>query len=202
MRETEDQKARTDDAADPASTAELVIRARHGDQQAFDSLFARHYPALRRWASGRLPLRARELADTDDLVQEALLQTFRRLGELEARGAGSLYAYLRRAVLNKIRDHIRSGKRRPDHTGLQDVEAGEELSPLEQAIGREALERYERALARLRPVEQEAVIGRVELGFTYEELAQSMGSPSSEAARKAAHRALVRLAEEMEHDAP
>ena len=51
---------------------------------------------------------------------------------------------------------------------------------------------------RLKPEQQNAVIGRVELGYTYEELAEALDKPSAEAARKAAQRALVRLAEEME----
>ena len=35
------------------------------------------------------------------------------------------------------------------------------------------------------------------MGYTYQELADVLGKPSSEAARKAAERALIRLAEEM-----
>lgn len=198
MRETDDPGNGTH--GDLASTADLVARARLGDQRAFEHLFARHYSALRRWASGRLPARARDLADTDDLVQDALHETFKRIGALEIRGVGSLHAYLRKAILNRVRDHVRTASRRPDRTGLDAVEAIGDQSPLEQVVGREALARYERALARLRPAEQEAIIGRIELGFTYKELAESMGSPSSEAARKAAQRALVRLVEEMERD--
>ena len=70
-------------------------------------------------------------------------------------------------------------------------------SPLEQAIGREAVEAYEKALERLKPEEREAIIARVELGYSYEELAVTLDKPSAEAARKTAQRALVRLAEEM-----
>jgi RNA polymerase sigma-70 factor (ECF subfamily) len=70
-------------------------------------------------------------------------------------------------------------------------------SPLEQAIGREAVERYEEALARLKAEEREAIIARVEMGYTYEELAEALDKPTPDAARKAAQRALVRLAEEM-----
>jgi RNA polymerase sigma-70 factor (ECF subfamily) len=65
------------------------------------------------------------------------------------------------------------------------------------AIGREDVDRYERALAALTPGEREAVIGRVEMGYTYQELAAALGKPTSEAARKAAERALIRLAEEL-----
>ena len=76
-----------------------------------------------------------------------------------------------------------------------DVESGE--SPLEQAIGREAVEVYEQALGRLKADEREAIIGRVELGYSYDELAVMLDKPTGDAARKAAERALVRLAEEM-----
>lgn len=62
------------------------------------------------------------------------------------------------------------------------------------------VERYERALARLKPDDQDAIVARVEMGYTYEELAEWLGKPSPDAARKAAQRALVRLAQEMERD--
>jgi len=40
------------------------------------------------------------------------------------------------------------------------------------------------------------------MGYTYVELAEMLGRPSSEAARKAAQRALVRVAEEMQRGKP
>jgi RNA polymerase sigma-70 factor, ECF subfamily len=184
-------------AEDPESTFHLIARAKAGDQAALDLLFDRHLSPLRRWARGRLPGWARDLADTDDLVQETLLQTFKRIDGFEPRRVGALQAYLRQAVLNRIRDELRRKGRRPESTELNDLESDRAASPLEEAIGQEAVERYERALARLRPDEQEAVIGRVEMGYSYEELAEALGKPTSDAARKAAERALVRLAEEM-----
>jgi len=181
---------------DVESTQVLLERARAGDIAAVNMLFARHVRPLQRWASGRLPKWARDVSDTDDLVQETLLQTFKRIEQFESRGVGALQAYLRQAVLNRIREELRRKGRRPDGTGLSGLEA-ESLSPLEQAIGSEAIERYEAALSRLRPEEQETLIGRIELGYTYEELAQALGKPTPDAARKAAQRALIRLVEEM-----
>jgi RNA polymerase sigma-70 factor (ECF subfamily) len=131
-------------------------------------------------------------------VQDALLQTFKRLDDFDARGTGALYAYLRQAVLNRVRDELRRKARRPPADALADREADPGLSPLEQAIGSQALERYERALARLRPEEQETLVARLEMGCTYQEVAESLGKPSAEAARKAAQRALVRLIAEMD----
>jgi RNA polymerase sigma-70 factor (ECF subfamily) len=184
-------------SGNPESTVELIARARAGDQQALDRLFHLHYRPLRRWASGRLPKWARDLADTDDIVQETLIQTFKRIEAFEPRRVGALQAYLRQAVLNRIRDELRRKGRAPGAAELEDLKADSADSPLELAIGREAIERYEKALAVLRPEEREAIIGRVEMGYTYSELAEALGKPSSEAARKAAERALLRLAEEM-----
>lgn len=181
----------------PDSTFDLISRARTGDQAAIERLFARHLKPLQRWASGRLPRWARDLADTDDLVQEALLQTFRRIGDFEPRHVGALQAYLRQAVLNRLRDEVRRKARRPDATDVDGLEDVTVRSPLEQAIGRQAIEDYEEALGRLKPEEREAIIARVEIGYTYEELAEALGKPSADAARKTARRALLRLAEEM-----
>lgn len=184
-------------ADDPESTRELLARAREGDQRAIDRLFHLHYRPLRRWASGRLPNWARALADTDDLVQETLIQTFRRIDVFEPRRVGALQAYMRQAIINRIRDELRARRREPETGEIDDVKAASADSPLALAIGTEAVERYERALAMLRPDEREAVIGRVEMGYTYQELADALGKPSADAARKAAERALVRLAEVM-----
>jgi DNA-directed RNA polymerase specialized sigma24 family protein len=88
---------------DPESTFSLIERARAGDEQALERLFARHLAPLQRWARGRLPKWARGLADTDDLVQDTLLKTFKRIERFEPRRVGALQAYLRNAVLNRLR---------------------------------------------------------------------------------------------------
>lgn len=166
-----------------------------------ERLFARHLAPLRRWARGRLPNWARDLADTEDLIQDALLQTFRRIDVFEVRGSGALQAYLRQAIVNRVRDELRRRARRPDRTALDSEELESILSPLEPAIGREAVETYQQALLRLTPEDREAIVGRIEMGYSYEELAQVLGRPSPEAARKAAQRAVVRLVEVMERGA-
>jgi RNA polymerase sigma-70 factor (ECF subfamily) len=171
--------------------------AGEGDRQALEQLFARHLPRLERWAKGRLPRWARDVADTQDLVQETLLQTFNRIDAFQPEREGALQAYLRQAVMNRIRDEIRRRGRRPAKVELEETEVDKARSPLEEAVGMEEIERYENALARLRPEERETIILRVELGYTYEEVAGLLGKPTSGAAHKATKRALVRLAEEM-----
>ena len=58
---------------------------------------------------------------------------------------------------------------------------------------------YEEAIARLRADDREAIVGRLELDLSYDELATVLGKPNANAARSAVVRAIVRLAEEMRH---
>ena len=183
-------------ARDLESTFELLDLARRGDETALDRLFARHLEPLQRWATGRLPAWARGMTDTDDLVQDTLLRTFKRVESFEPRRVGALQAYLRQAVLNRLRDELRK-HHPPTTTDLEELEIEAGDSPLDQAIGREAVERYERALERLRPEDREAIIARLELGMSFEELTVALAKPSLAAARKATQRAVVRLAEEI-----
>jgi RNA polymerase sigma-70 factor (ECF subfamily) len=99
--------------------------------------------------------------------------------------------------VNRIRDEVRRTKRSPEVTALDDHASDDSASPLEAAIGAEALERYEAALTRLRPEEREAIVARVEMDGSYQEVAQALGKCSADAARMAVSRALLRLAEEM-----
>jgi RNA polymerase sigma-70 factor (ECF subfamily) len=123
--------------------------------------------------------------------------TLARLDGFEVRHQGALQAYLRTAVLNQIRDLVRQQMRRPRMTELPEDLANHDPSPLELAIGVENLERYEAAVERLPQADQEAIIGRLELQYSYENLAVALGKPSPDAARMAVTRALKRLAEEM-----
>ncbi len=193
-----------DGPADTAASETLFLlnRARAGDDEALDKLFTRYLRPLRRWASGRLPKWARDMADTQDLVQETLLQTFRKMEGFEFRGEGALQAYLRQALMNRIRDELRRFGRRGATSALDSQAPDMAPSPLEAAIGRQSAERYERALTRLRVEDREVIVARLELGCSYEEMATALGKPSPEAARKAASRALVRLVEEMKRDEP
>lgn len=178
---------------------ELLALVRSGDTDALNRLIARHLPRLRQWARGRLPLWARDRGDTEDLVQETLIQTLRRLEQFEPRREGALQAYLRQAVLNRIHDALRRAHRRPTPVTLEESIEDEGTSPLEQAIGAEALARYDAALAALLPADREAIIGRIELGYDYDELAAVLGKPSVDAARMAVRRAMLKLAELMNH---
>lgn len=99
--------------------------------------------------------------------------------------------------MNRVRDLIRRTNRRPERIALPDAIPDPGPSPLEQAIGTQSLQRYERALERLTPAEREAVICRIELQYSYDELAIALHKPTAAAARMAVTRAVKRLASEM-----
>lgn len=178
-----------------------IRRAQRGDRSALSSLLGRHVPILRRWAHGRLPQWARAFGDTADLVQDAVLNTLRRLDHFEARGEKALQGYLRLAVQNRIVDILRRPEVRAGTGEITGDEPDHTLpSPLALAITAQEQERYRTCLASLKPDDQALIVGRLELGYSYEQLALVTVRSSPDAARVAFRRALARLAEKMTGD--
>jgi RNA polymerase sigma-70 factor (ECF subfamily) len=99
--------------------------------------------------------------------------------------------------MNRIRNEFRSKGRRPSSEDLDEQKSADRTSPLEAAIRQEQLDRYDNALSRLSDQERDLIVARVEMGLTYEEIAEVLGKPSWNAARMATARALLRLADEL-----
>lgn len=197
MSDASAQRPRPPDEERGESTLDLIARIREGDARAFDLLYARFAPRLRDWARGRLPSRSRDLLDTEDIVQDVLVRSFKHVAGFEPREAGGFHAYLRQSIHNRVRDELRRVQREPGRDEIDSEHEDAGVSPLEYTIGREQAERYERGLERLRPDEREAVIARIELRASYEEIAETLGKPSKNAARMFVIRAIERLIEEM-----
>ena len=191
------------DPPDPGSEQLLLNRVRQGSSSAVAALFERYAPWLRRRASGRLPQWARSGGvATSDLVQDVLHHAFARLKWFESKHVSALRAYLRRAVENRVQDELRRAIRRLDIARLAPGE--EPLRPFEDAapqyqqlLNDEMWERYREGLKRLKSRDRRLIVGRAELGYNYEQLAAIESLPSSDAARKALKRAVIRLSEVM-----
>ena len=182
------------------STVTLLRRIRGGDAAARERLLQRYLPLLRRWAHGRLPVYARELDDTDDLVQITLLRSLKHLNQFEAERPGAFLAYLRQTLLNEIRDQLRGHMRRPMREGIDDSLPDTDMpTPLEQISGAERLLVYERALATLPQRQQELVIMRLEFGMSFADIAAETGATQG-AARIMVWRALQEMAQTVIHD--
>src|SRR5262249_10583919 len=106
-------------------------------------------------------------------------------------------AYVRQAVLNRIRDQIRWSRRRPGPGEVPEFVEDPNPSPLENALGGDVLARYEKALEALSEEERQLVHLRIELDFSYQEIAAATERKSPDGARMAVKRALVKLAEGM-----
>ena len=187
---------RSDDEPSYESTIHVLERAREGDPSAARVLLERALPPLRRWTRGRLPGYARAGLDTEDVVQDALLGTLKRAARFEHRTVGALQAYLREAVVNRIRDLIRGSRRRGIAVGVPEELPDAGPSALERAVLRENLDRFLAAMQRLRPADRQAIVWRVELGYSIDDIARRLGK-SKPAAAMTVSRAIARLSKEM-----
>jgi RNA polymerase sigma-70 factor (ECF subfamily) len=157
----------------------------------------RYLTLLKRWAHGRVPPRARHLADTDDLVQTTLIRALGAVQHFEPRREGAFLAYLRKILLNQLRTAVERADAGPPLGSLPETLPGARPSPLEEAIGAEAIDAYEAALAGLTEDQRQAVVLRIELGMSFQEVAEATDSPSADAARMLVARGLARLSEQM-----
>jgi RNA polymerase sigma-70 factor (ECF subfamily) len=180
---------------------ELVRRFQAGDEEALHRLWQRYVPRLKRWARGRLPAGSRRTVGTDDLIQDAFVKSLARLRSFEPRGPDSVFAYFRTIVLNLVRDYGRAGTRGPRHESLDEQvhdPVHPERSQLEEMLGAEQLQQYQKALDTLSPSDQQIILAVVELRCTDRELAELFEKASADAARMARGRAVARLARAMD----
>src|SRR3954452_21453185 len=87
------------------SDAELVARAHHGDNAAFELIMRRHNRRLFRLARSLLP----DDAEAQDVLQETYLRAYTRLGELV--DGQAIEAWLARILVNEARGRRRAGAR-------------------------------------------------------------------------------------------
>jgi len=180
---------------------ELLLRARDGDAPARNDFCERYRGRLARWARGRLPVWARERIDTEDIVQDVLIGTLKNLERFNIRRPGAVESYLRQAVDNRVCDEVRRVRLNPGghvESGVDEPVDGAP-SPLVEALGRETVERFEKALISLSDETRGLIFARVDLEMGYAEIAATFGKPSPDAARMAVGRALLELAGAMAH---
>lgn len=184
--------------ADLETTHVLLDRIRGGDDDARNQLIRRFLPGLRRWAHGRLPAHARGLSETNDLVQIALLRALDRVDLFQAGRTGAFLSYLHQILLNLIRDEARKAQRHGVEQLPDDLVLTREQR-LERTVGPGAVAAYEAALERLTEEQRQAVVLRLEFGFSYPEIAEALGRASANGVRMQISRALAQLAKAM-HD--
>ena len=192
---------------DAMATVDLVVRARGGDETAWEVLMRRYRGPLQRFARSRLARQPHRLADTDDVVQDVTINVFRRLHRIELRFPGALLAYLRRSVSNRVADEHRRAVRQGPTATLDDNLPDGHQSPLDETIDRDKMRAYRTALLALGSDDRHAIVMRLERGESYDVIAARLGKPTPNAARVAVARAMFKLAKHMgalplRHDEP
>ena len=138
------------DRRDPESTRELVDRARRGDQEAVDRLFPRHMRP-RQWERADAWHRGRATSPTPTVSSST--PYFRRLGTLQTSNPRAFQAFLRQAVVNRLRNELRRKGRLPKAIDVDEKELDPSLltllAELDRSLGlrREACEGLRAALA-------------------------------------------------------
>ncbi len=178
---------------DAATIEAYLVKVRAGDKVALEALLTRLEPHVRRMAHGKLPSRARPLADTEDLVMLTLRCAYSNLSRFEMRHEGSLIAYMRCILVNQIRDQIRRALREPQRVALSEDLRDGVSAPDGAVMAREAEKTYRDLLAGLRKSQREAITLRVERSMSYEEIAKEMGLKSADSARMRVARGLERM---------
>ena len=143
----------------------------------------------------RLPRHVRSLHDVDDIVMRVVEQVDPKLTTTFVyEREGSLWQYMRTVARNLVISLGRS--REPVQEELpHDLEARGWLPDMD-AVRSDQREAFEGALASLNPRQRDAVVMRLEYGFSYKEIADEVDMPTENAARMMVERAIVKM---MEH---
>jgi RNA polymerase sigma-70 factor, ECF subfamily len=191
--------------ADDATFGSLLAQARGGDGAALGRLVDGCRQYLLQIANQELDSEIVPKEGPSDQVQDSLLEAQRDFGGFTGRTSAELLAWLRRILINNIRDatgrHKGVAKRQLDkERPLDGLHAGAALelrddgpSPSDEMLRQERRDAVLAAVGRLSPRQQE-VIRLVQEGLSYEVIGQRLQT-SGEAVRKVHVRALEELRE-------
>lgn len=199
-------------AASEEGVLELLRRFREGDESAASQLLGRYLPRVREMVRARLRPgdHVRRAMQSEDILQEALLEVYANLPSLEVQREGEFVAFMARVVANTVVDAARHGKRlKRDVRREQSPDSVREVlaaipasspTPSEVSMGQEALERMLQALHELGETEprfQGIIILRRFGELSYEDIAAEMDLGGAAQARTLLSRALAALARRM-----
>lgn len=191
--------------SDSSATHRLLERARGGDAEAFERLFARHRRFLCQMVQWRMDRNLRRRIDASDLVQEAQMEATRRLEQYLAGPPMSFKIWLRQITYDRLlmarRRHLGAGKRAveremtlADETSLQLAQRllATGPTPSQAAVQDELAARVREALPQLAESDREVLVMRHLEGLANREIAEALGLEPA-AASKRHGRALLRL---------
>lgn len=163
-------------------TVTLLNAARNGNDEAWAGIYERYRAYLGYVVRMQLEGSPQRQFGTEDVLQDAFLKAWTRLGSFEYRGEGSFLAWLTRIVLNLVRNRQRA-PRNAEHgletaalAGAAERDAPSGESPSDVLIQAEARERLRQAFALL-PKRDQMILGlRIGQGLTWAQIAEILGS--------------------------
>ena len=181
-----------------SSTIHLVEAARDGDRHALSALYARHEGRLLAAIRARMSPEMRARLQPEDVLQETLLESARRIDAFVPDGPSSFYRWLVGIARNKLREAARAGRaqKRAREEHLDEQPPASWTSPSAHAVRAEKKAHLEDALAALPERQAEAVRLRWLEGLSTAEAAQSLGCTES-ALKSLVSRGLEELARRM-----
>ena len=192
----------------PESLRSLISRVRTGcDPDARSELIERYYPVVQRIVhkelGGQLRRRRPWLAamfSTGDVVQDVFLAVIREVDGIRCEQEGALITYLSQAVRTRLIDAVRfheaerrdARRVRGEQEGLLDP-VSSQPTPSTAAALSEQLEAFEGALSSLSARDRDLIILRLEASTPFAAIADALGMPTADAARKAFAAAQARM---------
>src|SRR5262245_43124643 len=192
-------------------TGGLVSRAKSGDTDALNELFARYHKLMVEIARRKLGTRLRLKEEPDDLAQTTFREATRDFGNYRYRGEGSLVRWLVQILQNKIRDRAEfygatkrdlARERAMEAPPSGELEAMPRLEPESQDLSvtmqvqrDENYEHLRKALAELTPEHRRAIALVFFQGLQLREAGEAMGGKSEDAVRMMLKRAEGKLGE-------
>jgi RNA polymerase sigma-70 factor, ECF subfamily len=193
---------------DLTQTVQLLRRAKQGDEQALNDLYARYGERLHTVVRLRLGIRLRSKLESCDVVQDALMKALPRVQNADFATSGAFFHWLTAIVENHIRDladHYAADKRdaareRPlefQRSGTESVAGPIEGlvtsgTPSMAAMRGEDLSRLEAAVDALPDEQREALLLVRYEGLSLAEAGAKMNR-TPDAVRMLVARAVVRL---------
>ena len=165
-----------------SSSAELIERARNGDQQAWQILFDDCYPKIIRVIRRRLSRPLRALYDSTDIANEVMNSLAVKFDQFDFGSVSGMRAYLIKAAERKVIDGYRHGHAmKRDVSRTQTAYPGDDLGQFEVIdqgpTASELFVAYEREESLLKGQTgcERSVIELKIQGFTTNEVAQTTG---------------------------
>jgi RNA polymerase sigma-70 factor (ECF subfamily) len=162
-------KANTEPA--PLSDHALAIAAGKGDMRAFEQLYERHN---RRVYSLCLRM-TQNVAEAEDLAQEAFIQLFRKIGSF--RGESAFTTWLHRLTVNQVLMHFRKRSVKLERTTQEGDTPVQIVRGTENPNAMPVLDRIalDRALGQLPPGYRTVFVLHDVEGHDHEEIAKMLG---------------------------